>query len=109
MSKRNTRRERIIQVDSLDTKGKRTMVRFLKPADVAGTSFLSVEQQTRDDDQYLYLPSLDKSKRISGELEESALHELNTYADMESRDLKDGQVTRLPDENMVKSGLCLGG
>ena len=100
VSKRNTRRERIIRVDSLDTKeGKRTMVRFLKPADVAGTSFLSVEQQTRDDDQYLYLPSLDKSKRISGGQKNQRFIELKlTYADMESRDLKDGQVTRLPDE-----------
>ena len=53
------------------------MVRFLKPADVAGTSFLSVEQQTRDDDQYLYLPSLDKSKRISGGRKISALWELS--------------------------------
>ena len=100
VSKRNTRRERIIRVDSLDTKeGKRTMVRFLKPADVAGTSFLSVEQQTRDDDQYLYLPSLDKSKRISGgQKNQRFMGTELTYADMESRDLKDGQVTRLPDE-----------
>lgn len=101
VSKRNTRRERIIRVDSLDTKeGKRTMVRFLKPADVAGTSFLSVEQQTRDDDQYLYLPSLDKSKRISGgQKNQRFMGTELTYADMESRDLKEGQVTRLPDED----------
>ena len=101
VSKRNTRRERIIRVDSLDTKeGKRTMVRFLKPADVAGTSFLSVEQQSRDDDQYLYLPSLDKSKRISGgQKNQRFMGTELTYADMESRDLKDGQVTRLPAED----------
>lgn len=100
VSKRNTRRERMIRVDSLDTaEGKRTMVRFLKPADVAGTSFLSVEQTERDDDQYLYLPSLDKSKRISGgQKNQRFMGTELTYADMESRDLKDGKVTRLPDE-----------
>ena len=101
VSKRNTRRERMIRVDSLDTNdGKRTMVRFLKPADVAGTSFLSVEQKERDDDQYLYLPSLDKSKRISGgQKNQRFMGTELTYADMESRDLKDGVVTRLPDED----------
>lgn len=99
VSKRNTKRERIIRVDSLDTKaGKRTMVRFLKPADVAGTSFLSVEHSERADDQYLYLPSLDKSKRISGgQKNQRFMGTELTYADMESRDLKEGTVTRLPD------------
>ncbi|MCA9271296.1 MAG: outer membrane lipoprotein-sorting protein, partial [Planctomycetales bacterium] len=36
----------------------KTLVRFLAPADVAGTSFLFVENKTRDDDQYMYLPAL---------------------------------------------------
>ena len=102
VSKRNTKRERIIRVDSLDTKaGKRTMVRFLKPADVAGTSFLSVEHADRADDQYLYLPSLDKSKRISGgQKNQRFMGTELTYADMESRDLKEGTVTRLEDEDL---------
>ena len=47
-----------------------------------------------DDDQYLYLPSLDKSKRISGgQKNQRFMGTELTYADMESRDLKDGLVT----------------
>ncbi|PLY06906.1 MAG: outer membrane lipoprotein-sorting protein [Desulfuromonas sp.] len=40
---------------------------FLYPADVAGTGFLSwdYDDSARDDDQWLYLPALHKTKRIA--------------------------------------------
>ena len=37
----------------------------MSPADVKGTGFLSIENGNRDDDQWLYLPALQKVRRIS--------------------------------------------
>jgi len=42
------------------------MLIFLEPRDVEGTGLLTWEQKSRDDDQWLYLPSLEREKRISG-------------------------------------------
>ena len=41
------------------------MVRFLAPADVRNTTTLMIEQVAKDDDMFIYLPSLKKSRRLS--------------------------------------------
>lgn len=41
-------------------------IRFLAPADVEGTGFLAIEHLDRDDDNWLYLPALRKTRRIAG-------------------------------------------
>jgi hydrophobe/amphiphile efflux-3 (HAE3) family protein len=41
------------------------LIRFVAPADVRGTALLSIENADREDDQWLYLPALRKSRRIS--------------------------------------------
>lgn len=43
----------------------KALLRFTDPADVRGTALLSIENPDRDDDQWLYLPALRKSRRIS--------------------------------------------
>lgn len=47
--------------------GKKTLTSFIAPADIQGTSFLSYEYNKagKNDDQWLYLPSLGKVRRIS--------------------------------------------
>lgn len=40
------------------------LVRFKSPADVKGTSFLEIEHSDADDDQWIYLPALHKSRRL---------------------------------------------
>ncbi len=47
--------------------GEKSISTFLEPADVAGTSFLqfSYDEIGKDDDQWLYLPSIKRVKRIS--------------------------------------------
>lgn len=47
--------------------GTKTISTFLKPADVEGTSFLqyTYDEIGKDDDQWLYLPSLKKVRRIT--------------------------------------------
>ena len=56
------------------------LVRFLAPADVAGTSFLM-----SDDDMWLYLPALGKVRRIAGHARKGSFMGSDlSYEDMES-------------------------
>lgn len=65
---------------------------FLEPPDVTDTSFLTYDYDDpdRDDDQWLYLPALRKTKRIATSDKSGSFmgSDLN-YADMTSRDLED--------------------
>ena len=40
------------------------IIQFLSPADIRGTGFLSIESSKREDDRWLYLPALKKTRRI---------------------------------------------
>ena len=69
---------------------------FLKPADVKNTAFLTYDYDdpNRDDDQWLYLPALKKSKRIStSDKSGSFMGSDFSYSDMTSRDLEDYDFT----------------
>jgi uncharacterized protein len=46
-------------------RNQKAVLRFVDPADVRGTALLSIEHPDREDDQWLYLPALRKSRRIS--------------------------------------------
>jgi hypothetical protein len=84
-----------------DRKGdlRRSRVDIVDPPDVRGTAILLLEQSgERDDLQYIYLPEYKKAKRITGSQKNgSFLGSDLTYADLESRDTKDGKKTRLAD------------
>jgi hypothetical protein len=63
---------------------------FLTPADVKDTGFLTYDykDEERDDDQWLYLPALKKTKRIaSGDKSGSFMGSDFSYADMTERPL----------------------
>lgn len=53
----------------LDKSGGETanLIRFLDPEDIAGTGLLSIDKADGSTDQWLYLPALDRVRRISGE------------------------------------------
>jgi len=65
---------------------------FLQPADVRDTGFLTYDYDdpARDDDQWLYLPALKKTKRIATDDKSGSFmgSDLN-YSDMTSRNLDD--------------------
>ncbi len=42
----------------------RMLMKFIRPREVMGTSFLLLEHKNREDDRYLYLPALRRVKRI---------------------------------------------
>lgn len=65
---------------------------FLTPADVKNTAFLTYdyEDSNKDDDQWLYLPELQKVKRIaSSDKSSSFMGSDFTYSDMTSRNVED--------------------
>ena len=46
------------------TQGDKLLIEFLWPADVKGTKLLTWSYKNKDDDQWLYLPALNDTKRI---------------------------------------------
>jgi len=58
--------ERVIdQYSKKDSKGNnRAVIVFQQPASVAGSRFLTIENPGKDNDQWIYLPSLGKVRRI---------------------------------------------
>ena len=63
----------------------KTITLFMEPASVRNTRFLTVENEDRADDQWIYLPSLRKVKRIAaGEKDGSFMGSDFSYSDMGS-------------------------
>jgi outer membrane lipoprotein-sorting protein len=71
---------------------------FMAPADVEDTAFLTYDydQSDKDDDQWMYLPALRKTKRIAtSDKSGSFMGSDFTYSDMTKRDLDDYDYTLL--------------
>jgi outer membrane lipoprotein-sorting protein len=76
---------------------------FLKPADVKDTAFLSYDyyDAEKDDDQWLYLPALRKTKRIASSDKSSAFMGSDfSYADMTREALDNYDYTLLREMNV---------
>jgi len=81
---------------------------FLTPADVKNTGFLTYdyEDSTKDDDQWLYLPELQKVKRIaSSDKSSSFMGSDFTYSDMTSRNVED-YTYKVMKEPTIKGHKC---
>jgi len=86
--------------------GTRSLMFFESPGDVRNTGLLSIDYDDgkKDDDQWLYLPSLHKSTRIStADKSGSFMGTDITYADMTKRDSK------LYDSKIVKQSVKIDG
>jgi outer membrane lipoprotein-sorting protein len=65
-SKNGSAKEMVIDQYSRDgPNGSRTMIVFNSPAGQKGTRFLSIENRSGNTDQWIFLPSLGKSRRIA--------------------------------------------
>jgi hypothetical protein len=76
---------------------------FLSPADLKDTGFLTYDydESGRDDDQWLYLPALKKSKRIaSSDRSGSFMGSDFSYADLTSRDLDQYDYTLMKETDI---------
>jgi uncharacterized protein len=66
VNRRGQERERQMSWVRRNEKGSESaLIRFEAPADVRGTALLSIENHGGEDDQWLYLPALQRSRRIS--------------------------------------------
>jgi len=81
----------------------KSLVRFSAPPDLAGAGFLQIQNRQGDDDRYLFLPDLKRSRRISGNLRKNAFMGTDfSFADLDRRDLREGTAVLLPDEAIGK-------
>jgi hypothetical protein len=91
IDKRGNRRVRKIRSFGRDQgEDTHSILFFLSPADVKDTGFLTYDydEDEKDDDQWLYLPALKKTKRIaSGDKSGSFMGSDFSYADMTDRKL----------------------
>jgi hypothetical protein len=91
IDKSGNQRERTIRAMSRDVgEDTHTIMFFLSPADVKDTGFLTYDydDESADDDQWLYLPALKKTKRIaSNDKSGSFMGSDFSYADMTDRKL----------------------
>ncbi|RMH70394.1 MAG: outer membrane lipoprotein-sorting protein [Gemmatimonadetes bacterium] len=73
---------------------KKSMIIFTYPADVKGMGLLTLENETGDTDQWLYLPRSKKERRIvSRQKSESFAGSDFNYEDLEIRDIDDNTYT----------------
>jgi outer membrane lipoprotein-sorting protein len=76
----------------------KTALVFVAPEDVTGTAFLTIETEG-DDDMWLYLPSLELTKRIDADSKsQSFMGSDFTYDDMGERDIDDYEYTFLRED-----------
>jgi outer membrane lipoprotein-sorting protein len=96
--------KRSLQILSMkDSTGqKRTIVVFMAPATIKNTRFLIVENNGRSDDQWIYLPSLNKIKRIAASDNDSSFMGSDfTYGDMSDMNADNDSHTLLREETYM--------
>lgn len=97
------------RVRKLDVKSKKvseatnTLVELTHPKEVKGQAFLFAENKKAQDDVWMYVPAFKVTRRIEGSQKSgSFLGSHFTYADLESRDIKDAKYKRLADDKIGK-------
>jgi hypothetical protein len=101
VDRRGRSRERALELTARDggSGGDRILVRFTYPNDIKGTGFLVWEHPGAEDERFLYLPSLGRVRRISGEeTQESFVGTDFTYEDIGGREFDD-YTYRFAEEN----------
>lgn len=97
-------RVRIIKQFTKDLgKVEKSIMFFQTPADVKNTSFMSwtYEDDSKSDDQWIYLPTLKKTKRISSDSKSDYFMGSDfTYDDLGDRKLEDDIHTLIGEETM---------
>ncbi|HCM28413.1 MAG TPA: outer membrane lipoprotein-sorting protein [Treponema sp.] len=87
-SKDGTTTERLVDQYAVEGPGgRKTLIVFQKPASVAGTRFLTIENPGKSDDRWIFLPALGKVRRVSaGEGSGSFMGSDFSYDDVSSAD-----------------------
>jgi len=107
IDKSGNRRERKLEIYSKDF-GElvKTYLKFYEPADIDGTSFLTLENADKDDTQYLYLPALGRARRIVSSQKDLLFVNTDfTYEDMQRRKPNEDEH-KLLGEEQVEERTC---
>lgn len=96
-----TTKEMDIKVlEAADGQGEKSLTIFTAPADTEGTILLSHSYKTRDDDQWLYLPSIKRTKRIaSGNKSGSFVGSEFSYEDISPQQVEKYRYKYIRDED----------
>ncbi|PIF00039.1 MAG: outer membrane lipoprotein-sorting protein [Maribacter sp.] len=110
INKRGKERVRKLKSYSMDVgKDKKTLMFFEYPGDVKGTGFLTwdYDQIGKDDDKWLYLPAMKKTRRISGSSakKDYFMGTDFTYDDMGDRNI-DEDTHKLLGEETINGHKC---
>lgn len=96
-----TMREMQGKVLEVEGDGNRSLSIFLNPKDVKGTKMLTWAHRQNDDDQWLYLPSMKRTKRISSSNKSSSFMGSEfSYEDLGSQEVEKYGYKFLKDEKM---------
>jgi outer membrane lipoprotein-sorting protein len=95
-------RERLFDVRSKRGEERtRTLMTLTDPAEVRGQAFLFVENPEGADDMWMYVPAFDVVRRVEGSQRRASFMGSHfTFADLESRDLRESRYRRLRDETI---------
>jgi len=107
-SKGRERVRKTAQVTKLYENGdtEKKLIRFLSPADIKGTGLLTFDYSEKDDDMWLYMPALRKTRRIiSSEKAKSFMGSEFSYADITPPTLDDFNYKKLGEQE-VEGILC---
>jgi hypothetical protein len=99
---------KVAQVTKLYDNGntEKRLIHFMEPADVKGTGLLSFDYKSKDDDMWLYMPALRKTRRIiSSEKSKSFMGSEFSYADTTPPSMSDFNHTILGEEE-INGVLC---
>lgn len=110
INKNGSKRVRELKSYSKDYgKDRKTIMFFLYPGDVKGTGFLTwdYDRTDKEDDKWLYLPAMKKTRRISGSSSKTDYFMGSdfTYDDMGRRNLSEDTHTLLREET-VDGHMC---
>ena len=79
------------------------ILRFSAPADLAGVGFLQIQNRDADDQRFLFLPEIKRSRRIAGNSRTQAFVGTDfNYADLDRRDLRNSQAAIKGEEPIGK-------
>jgi hypothetical protein len=82
----------------------KTLIRFTAPGSLKGTGLLQIQNKEGDDDRFLFLPELKRSRRIAGGARDSAFMGTDfSYADLDRKDLRHSRSKLLGEERLGKA------
>ncbi|MCD6569461.1 MAG: outer membrane lipoprotein-sorting protein [Deltaproteobacteria bacterium] len=108
INKKGKERQRklLAYMKNYDNGEDKTLIIFISPADVKGTSFLAWSAPGKEDKQWLYLPALQRVRQISSSGKgESFMGTEFSFYDMGSHHIDDNTYTLLKEEE-VEGHMC---